>query len=372
MDFDNFDELTARRLMEHMSPYDRETLTTAGVDKSFADGELEKGTKVGRAMQSPKKTAWQRMGAKEAAEDQKKEDLKFRVERPRILDKPHEVKNISDKIVRYRPLNVDDKKSLGDLVDLVKAELTTEAREKLPEKAFALAGGRYPINDATHARNALARVSQFGTPGEKSKVRAAVHKKFPGIGGGEHEDEKKSVSELLDLVKAILTGLGRNPAKAAADLTQLRERALSRLGGVPATIKPITAERFQKPEEKKKKVEHVNPRTGAPALASSNAGLDVKRSVESTLQKAKETMASLDQARKNTEDRLASEKKKFTLAAPPKPLEDLSGAKGVDTTDEYKLHLSKARDFMESFKKSTSGTFGVRAIGKLTQDLREE
>jgi len=291
MDFDNFDELTARRLMAHMSPYDRETLTTAGVDKSFADGELEKGTKVGRAMQSPKKTAWQRMGAKEAEIDAKAEVEKYKVERPRILDKPHSITNISDKVVRYRPMNVEDKKSLG---------------------------------------------------------------------------------ELVDLVKAILTGLGRNPAKVAADLTQLRERVLSRLGGVPATIKPITAERFQKPEEKKKKVEHVNPRTGAPALASSNAGLDVKRSVESTLQKAKETMASLDQARKNTEDRLASEKKKFTLAAPPKPLEDLSGAKGVDTTDEYKLHLSKARDFMESFKKSTSGTFGVRAIGKLTQDLREE
>jgi hypothetical protein len=34
----------------------------------------------------------------------------------------------------------------------------------------------------SHARNALARVSQHGTPAEKKQVRAAVAKKYPGIG----------------------------------------------------------------------------------------------------------------------------------------------------------------------------------------------
>ena len=62
------------------------------------------------------------------------------------------------------------------------AKLTAAARKKLPSKSFALPGGRYPIEDANHARNALARVSQFGSPEEKSKVRAAVHRKYPGIG----------------------------------------------------------------------------------------------------------------------------------------------------------------------------------------------
>ena len=42
---------------------------------------------------------------------------------------------------------------------------------------------RYPIPDASHARNALARVSGNGTPEEKAKVRAAVHSRFPEIGG---------------------------------------------------------------------------------------------------------------------------------------------------------------------------------------------
>jgi len=63
------------------------------------------------------------------------------------------------------------------------AKLTTEKRNALPTKTFALPEKRgYPINDASHARNALSRVSQFGTAEEKSRVRSAVHRKFPGIG----------------------------------------------------------------------------------------------------------------------------------------------------------------------------------------------
>ena len=62
------------------------------------------------------------------------------------------------------------------------AKLTAKARAKIPAKNFALPGGRYPIEDASHARNALARVSQHGTPAEKATVRAKVSAKYPGIG----------------------------------------------------------------------------------------------------------------------------------------------------------------------------------------------
>lgn len=61
------------------------------------------------------------------------------------------------------------------------AKLTAEKRRKMKKSEFALAGRRYPIPDKSHARNALARVAQHGTPAEKKKVRAAVHRKFPGI-----------------------------------------------------------------------------------------------------------------------------------------------------------------------------------------------
>tara|TARA_Y100000310_G_C20694785_1_gene824821 strand:- start:1545 stop:1745 length:201 start_codon:yes stop_codon:yes gene_type:complete len=62
------------------------------------------------------------------------------------------------------------------------AKLTTKGRKMIKKSNFALPGRRYPIQDISHARNALARVSQHGTPSEKKRVRAAVHKKYPSIG----------------------------------------------------------------------------------------------------------------------------------------------------------------------------------------------
>ena len=54
-------------------------------------------------------------------------------------------------------------------------------RKAIPSKDFAGPDRSYPINDASHARNALARVSQHGTPALKSRVRSAVKRKYPGI-----------------------------------------------------------------------------------------------------------------------------------------------------------------------------------------------
>jgi hypothetical protein len=64
------------------------------------------------------------------------------------------------------------------------AKLNAKKRNALPGSDFAVPGRRYPVNDASHARNALARVAQHGSPKEKAEVRAKVHEKFPGIGGG--------------------------------------------------------------------------------------------------------------------------------------------------------------------------------------------
>jgi len=65
------------------------------------------------------------------------------------------------------------------------AKLTTSDRKALPAKDFAGPDRSYPVNDASHARNALSRVSQFGTADLKKKVREKVHRKFPGIGQGD-------------------------------------------------------------------------------------------------------------------------------------------------------------------------------------------
>lgn len=67
------------------------------------------------------------------------------------------------------------------------AKLTAAARKRIPKSQFAIpskkpGAGSYPIEDKAHARNALSRVSQHGSPSEKKRVRAAVHKKYPSIG----------------------------------------------------------------------------------------------------------------------------------------------------------------------------------------------
>lgn len=59
--------------------------------------------------------------------------------------------------------------------------LNAKRRNALPDKSFAGPDRSYPINDANHARNALSRVSNK-SPELKARVRAAVHRKYPGIG----------------------------------------------------------------------------------------------------------------------------------------------------------------------------------------------
>lgn len=63
-----------------------------------------------------------------------------------------------------------------------KGHITATARSKMKSSEFAGPDRSYPIPDKSHARNALSRVSQFGSSSEKAKVRAKVHKKFPSIG----------------------------------------------------------------------------------------------------------------------------------------------------------------------------------------------
>ena len=69
------------------------------------------------------------------------------------------------------------------------AKLNAKRRNALSAKSFAGPDRSYPIEDASHARNALSRVSQFGSDALKAKVRAKVHAKFPGIGA--HDEGRR-------------------------------------------------------------------------------------------------------------------------------------------------------------------------------------
>jgi hypothetical protein len=62
------------------------------------------------------------------------------------------------------------------------AKLTTKKRKALKSKDFVFPKTRkFPIEDKAHARDALARAAHKGGAVE-AKVRAAVKKKYPGIG----------------------------------------------------------------------------------------------------------------------------------------------------------------------------------------------
>jgi len=61
------------------------------------------------------------------------------------------------------------------------AKLTTSARKSLSSSAFALPGRRYPIEDASHARNALARAAQNASPAEQATIKRKVKRRYPNI-----------------------------------------------------------------------------------------------------------------------------------------------------------------------------------------------
>jgi hypothetical protein len=66
---------------------------------------------------------------------------------------------------------------------VVVGKLKAKSRKRMNKSSFAIPSQRkYPINDVAHARNALARVAQHGTPKEKAQVRRAVKRKYPSIG----------------------------------------------------------------------------------------------------------------------------------------------------------------------------------------------
>jgi hypothetical protein len=138
------------------------------------------------------------------------------------------------------------------------AKLSMAARKKLPSKSFALPGkgegpsgkgaGSYPIPDASHARNALSRVSQHGTSSEKATVRAKVHRKFPDIGKkqmGGMVPRMPKAPRALGMPKApALIGAPRpmraSPITPRLGTSRLGSAAGMHKGGVSSFPKPHT------------------------------------------------------------------------------------------------------------------------------------
>ena len=83
-------------------------------------------------------------------------------------------------------------------------------------------GGSYPIPDESHARNALARVSQHGSEAEKRKVKSAVARKFPDIKIGESKEAETGERDVgsaayANYVKGLTPGEEANSAVTNKD-----------------------------------------------------------------------------------------------------------------------------------------------------------
>ena len=60
-------------------------------------------------------------------------------------------------------------------------KLTTNKRNRMRSSSFALPEKRaYPINDKSHARNALSRL-HYATPAEQKTIKKAIDKRYPGL-----------------------------------------------------------------------------------------------------------------------------------------------------------------------------------------------
>jgi hypothetical protein len=61
------------------------------------------------------------------------------------------------------------------------AKLTAKTRNALSGSEFAGPDRSYPIENASHARNALARAAQHASPELQSKIKSKVKRKYPSI-----------------------------------------------------------------------------------------------------------------------------------------------------------------------------------------------
>ncbi len=113
--------------------------------------------------------------------------------------------------------------------------LSTQGRKQIAKKNFALPRnatkspakgqkGSYPINDIAHARNALARVSQFGSPEERAKVRRKVYAKYPSL-----KSNKKEAGLFSNLLRRP------QPRRASAEIIKNLLKTLGVLGVVGGT-----------------------------------------------------------------------------------------------------------------------------------------
>lgn len=122
-------------------------------------------------------------------------------------------------------------RELAPVLVKLATELTPVGREHIKDKNFVFpAEKKYPIHDRQHAESALGFSKMHGSTEVQAKVRAAVEKKYPGIGL-----EKKAVStewvqrSSETAARRMRNGLGRGKMRPHETLGMATERVEDRL-----------------------------------------------------------------------------------------------------------------------------------------------
>jgi len=122
-------------------------------------------------------------------------------------------------------------------IDKLATVLSAQMRGQIKAKNFAVRprGGepKYPLPDLEHARNALTRVRQYGTPGEKAQVYKAVTDRYPALAtrsGVVPEKQQRKAEKKLDLAP------GSESQKKEKPEQRIKAAAVE---GTPEALKPF-------------------------------------------------------------------------------------------------------------------------------------
>ena len=163
---------------------------------------------------------------------------------------PEHHKGVSDE---YEPQGTElDEKDLSykERQDMSSSQFALPGKGEGPE---GKQGGSYPIPDESHARNALARVSQHGSEAEKAKVRRAVSSKYPNIKIGESKETEAGERDFgsdayTDYVKGLTPGqeadsavTGKN-AKKESSISKKNTDEKAKLAGLDDEYVPTLEE----------------------------------------------------------------------------------------------------------------------------------
>ena len=166
--FEVVDEDDDRRTVDAIRAYDKSKDASRDADWDTVHGKIKQGKK-------------EKAYAKKERGEIKKDDPDWKSRAYHTGMHGEEIKPLSqefvDAILNSKWIG-EDKLSYKERQGLSKSQFALPGKGSGPE---GKQGGSYPIPDESHARNALARVSQHGSEAEKSKVRSAVEKKFPDI-----------------------------------------------------------------------------------------------------------------------------------------------------------------------------------------------